>query len=270
VRRLGGKRVLITGAAQGIGRALAARFAAAGARLVLTDLRALEVEGVAAALRDSGAETAAYPLDVTDPASIERARAAVHDELGPIDVLVNNAGVVFGGPFLDVPLARHEATYRVNLLGLAAVTHCFLPDLISRPEGHLVNLASASGLIGLPFGSTYASSKWGVIGLSDSVRLELKLLGHKHVAVTVICPSYVGTGLFEGAIPPRMTRLLSADRVAALTIAAILRNRPYVLTPGLVKLTPVLRGVLPARWFDAVSGLFGATSSMRHWRGRRN
>ncbi len=262
------KRVLITGGAQGIGLALARRLAADGARVLLTDIDEAALERAAAELAGAGARVGTYRADVTELESVTALREQVHTDAGPIDVLVNNAGVVFGGAFLDVALERHVMTYRVNTLGLVAMTHAFLPDLIAQPEGHLVNVASASGLIGLPYGSTYASSKWSVIGFSESIRLELEMLGHRHVGVTTLCPSYVSTGLFDGAKPPRTTRFVTPEKLAARTVAAIKGNRPFVLTPWLVKLTPILKGVLPRRLFDSISGLLGATSSMQHWQGR--
>jgi all-trans-retinol dehydrogenase (NAD+) len=176
--------------------------------------------------------------------------------------------VVHGGPFIDVPLERHIQTYGVNTLGLVAMTHAFLPDLIASSEGHLVNISSASGFIGLPFGATYASSKWSVIGFSESLRLELDTLGHRHVGVTTVCPSYVSTGLFDGARPPLTTRFVTPEKIAALTVAAIKSNRAFVLTPWLVKLTPLLKGILPRRLFDMVTGLLGATGGMQDWKGR--
>ncbi len=261
------KRVLITGSGRGIGRALALRFAAAGAEIVVSDVDPVAVDAVVTELRAAGRKAIGVELDVTDPASIDAARRRVHAEAGPIDVLVNNAGTVHGGPFLDVPLERHLLTYRINVDGVVAVTHAFLPDLVAGDGGHLVNIASASGFIGLPYGSTYASSKWAVIGLSDSLRVELGLLGHRHVGVTAVCPSYVDTGLFEGARPPTATRMLTPERLAELTLRAVLRNRPYVRTPWLVKFTPPLKALLPASWFDAVSRMLGATRSMTGWSG---
>jgi short-subunit dehydrogenase len=268
MRNLADKRVLVTGGASGLGLAIARRFAAAGARLVLADINAEALEAAAAGLVHDGGRAATCPMDVGAPESVAAARDRILREGGPIDVLVNNAGVVFGGRFTDVPLERHLDTYRVNLVGAVIVTRAFLSDLVARPEGHLVNIASASGLIPLPYAATYASSKWGLIGFSDSIRVELALDGHRHVGVTTVCPSYVTTGLFAGARPPITTRALDPDAVAVLVVRAVQRNRPFVMTPWIVRITPALKGLLPARIFDAVAGLLGATTSMRGWRGR--
>ena len=268
MRELRGKRVLITGGAQGIGLTLAKRFAAAGSEVVLTDIREELLEPAVQSLGETSAPARAYPLDVTDAEAVLAFRDRLHADAGPLDVLVNNAGVVFGGAFLDVPLEKHLATYRVNVDGVVALTHAFLPDLISRPDAHVVNIASASGLIGLPFGTTYASSKWAAIGFSESLRLELEEQGHRHVHVTTACPSYVSTGLFDGVKPPFLTRLLTPDRLADQVMRAVRRNRLWVLTPWLVRVTPPLKGILPTRWFDRISGLLGVYAGMSHWRGR--
>jgi all-trans-retinol dehydrogenase (NAD+) len=258
VQSLAGKLVLITGSAAGIGKAIARAFAARGAQLLLVDLNDAQLQATAADLATSGAKVRTYRLDVTDIPGVLALRDRIHQEVGPIDVLVNNAGLVFGGPFLDVPLDRHLTTYRVNVLGLVAMT---------RPDAHLVNTASASGYVGLPMGATYASSKWAVIGFSESMELELRELGHTHVHVTALCPSYVSTGLFDGAKPPAMTRMLTADRVADKLVQAVLGNRRTVRVPWLVAVTPLLKGVLPFRLFYAVAALLGVTTSMTQWKG---
>ena len=269
MQTLAGKRVLITGAASGIGKALAVRVAAERAALILVDVDEALLAETAAELAGQGARVQAHALDVTDLSRISGLGEVVHREGGPIDVLVNNAGVVFGGAFLDVPLERHLTTYRVNTLGLVAMTHAFLPDLVAGRDGHVVNVASASGLIGLPFGATYASSKWAVIGFSESLALELELQGHHHVHVTAVCPSYVATGLFEGAKAPRTTRLLTSERVAELTVRAVLRNAPVVRAPWLAQVTPLMKGVMPQRLFYRMAALLGVNTSMLEWRGRR-
>ena len=269
MQTLRGKRALVTGGASGIGKAIAERLAAAGAEIVLVDVNESLLRETAAALERSGARVRSYVLDVTDASRITGLRDEVHRDAGPIDVLVNNAGLVFGGGFLDVPLEKHLTTYRVNTLGLVAMTHAFLPDLLAGSDGHVVNIASASGYIGLPFGATYASSKWAVLGFSESLALELELQGHRHVHVTAICPSYVSTGLFDGAKAPLMTRLLTADRVAERTVRGVLRNKPFVRMPWLVPVTPILKALLPFRLFYRSAAWLGVNTSMMAWRGRK-
>jgi short-subunit dehydrogenase len=270
MRQLKGKRVLITGGAQGIGLALARGFGSSGARIILADLRGNLLDGAAKELRSGGIGVSTCLVDVTVPEAIAAARDRIHADGGPVDVLVNNAGVVFGGPFTEVPLDRHLMTLRVNTMGLVAMTHAFLPDLVSQPEGHLVNISSASGYISLPFGSTYASSKWSVIGFSDSIRRELEMLGHRHVHVTTVCPSYVSTGLFDGVRPPLFAPLLTPEKLAAQTLRAVRRNRKFLLTPWLVKLAPPLVAVLPTWLADRIAWGLRVSTSMVHWHGRES
>lgn len=268
MRTLGGKRVLITGAASGIGKALAGRLARERAQLLLVDVNEPLLETTASELSREGATVHTWRLDVTDIPAIRTLRDDVVRKGGPIDMLVNNAGVVFGGPFTQVPLEKHLLTYQVNVLGMVALTHAFLGDSIGRPEAHVVNVASASGFIGLPFGSTYASSKWAVIGFSESIRLELEMQEHRHVKVTTVCPSYVSTGLFDGAKAPAATRLLTADRLADKIVGAIQSDAIWVRTPWLVKVTPILKGVMPTRAFYVMAGMLGVNTSMVQWKGR--
>jgi len=268
VQTLRGKRALVTGAASGIGLAIAERLAAAGAEPLLVDRNEAGLREAAAKLAGAGGPVRTYTLDLTDASRIAGLREQIGRDGGPIDVLVNNAGLVYGGAFLDVPVEKHLTTYRVNTEGLVAMTHAFLPDLVAGRDGHIVNVASASAYIGLPFGATYASSKWAVLGFSESLALELELQGDGHVHVTTVCPSYVATGLFDGAKAPRMTRLLTADRVAELTVRAVLKNRPYVRTPWIVQTTPLLKALLPFRAFYRVAAWLGVNTSMMKWRGR--
>lgn len=164
------KRVLITGAGHGLGRELAKTFSQSGCEVIVTDRDADRVSDTVDGLRKSGACAFGYAMDVTRAPSIQDVHDRLHLERGPIDILVNNAGIVCGGTFENVPLERHKAIYEVNCLGPVTVTHALLPGLLARPESHIVNIASASALLPLPYAATYASSKWAVLGFSESLR----------------------------------------------------------------------------------------------------
>ena len=264
---LAGKRVLITGGAQGIGYEMAIKFAGRGAEIVIADIDEEKLAEATQKLSQRGCVVSGFQVDVTNPASIAALRAKVAAEAGPIDVLVNNAGVVFGGPFASTALDRHFKTYEVNILGLVAMTHAFIEDLVARPQAHLVNIASLAGFVAVPFGATYSSSKWAVIGFSESIRSELRAQGHEHVEVTIVCPSFIGTGMFEGAEAPKATQILEPDFVAEKVVQGVEHNSVYVKEPWLVKITPLLRGLLPMSLYDSISRLFGSDTSMAHWTG---
>lgn len=267
MRSLSDKLILITGGARGIGLAIARRLGRDGGRIVLTDLDGAELDRARASLQQDEVDCSVFTLDVTETEALPEFRQRLHDELGPVEVLVNNAGVVFGGPFLDLPLEKHLLTYRVNVDGVVAMSHHFLPDLIAAEEGHLVNISSASGLVALPWGSTYASSKWAVLGFTESIRQEMTELGHEHVGVTTVCPGYVDTGMFEGVRPPMLMPFLKPEQLVDTVRTAILKRQDLVLEPWLVKVTPLLKGILPRFLSDGLADLMGVTTGMKSWSG---
>ncbi|HSQ55827.1 MAG TPA: SDR family NAD(P)-dependent oxidoreductase, partial [Gemmata sp.] len=161
--RVAGSRVIVTGAAQGLGLAIATACSRAGASVILADINADALSEAVGKLKAAGCAATGHILDVTCREQIAEVRERILAENGPIDILVNNAGVAFGGPFHTVPLDRHLATVNVNLAGVLAMTHAFLPDLISRPAGHIVNIASAAAVVAMPLGTTYAATKWAVL-----------------------------------------------------------------------------------------------------------
>jgi short-subunit dehydrogenase len=261
--RVAGSRVLITGAGQGLGFAIASEFVRAGAQVILTDVNE---ERLAQAQNRLG-HAPGFALDVTSTVHVKEIRDRVNSEIGSIDILVNNAGVVFGGKFLDVPLDRHLATVAVNLLGVLAVTHAFLPDLIARPAGYIVNIASAAAVVALPMAASYAASKCAVLGFTDSLREELRELGHRNVGVTAVCPGYIATGLFDGAKPASLTRWLMPDEVANAVVRAVEREREFVMLPRSVRAMYGLCSGWPRSWYRAVCRTLGVSKSMAGWRG---
>ncbi|MBI3394567.1 MAG: SDR family NAD(P)-dependent oxidoreductase, partial [Spirochaetia bacterium] len=175
----------------------------------------------------------------------------------------------FGGSFSERSLSEHFLTYSVNTNGVVAVTHAFYSDLLKRPEAHIVFIASASGYIGLPEGATYASSKWAVIGFGESIRLELQHEKKTHMKVTIVCPSYIDTGMFSGVKAPLVAPLLQPVYTAEQIVNAVRINRPYVNLPWIVNWIQFFRGILPLSWFDFFMRVLGVTGSMTHWTGRQ-
>lgn len=248
--QISGRRILITGAAHGMGRLMAERLSAEGAALVLADIDGVALEDVASGLPDA----VGYVCDVRDRASI----ATLRDAAGGIDVLINNAGVVSTGAYLDIPQDADERMLGVNVEGVHWVTKAFLPDLIASEDGHLVMMASIASIVGVPYQALYSASKWFVAGLGESIRQELHVEGHRHVNVTIVHPSIVATTFYsKGTQAPYLLPILKPERVVDRIIDGIKRNRHYVREPLLVKTVPLLRGLLPSRAADAVSRLLG-------------
>jgi all-trans-retinol dehydrogenase (NAD+) len=267
-----GAIVLITGAAMGMGLLYARRAAAEGAAsLVLWDVDGEELARVVPELEASGVAVHAVRVDVSDLDEIRDAAARVIAEVGVPTVLINNAGVVRSAWFWEQDSARDtELTMRVNALAPMHIAREFLPGMIaSGRECRILNIASAAGTLSNPRMAVYAASKWAMIGWSDSLRLELEKAGHRAVKVTTFAPSYIRTGMFEGARGPLLTPLMTPEYAVRRAWSAMLVGRPMLLLPWSVNLSKVMRGVLPTRVWDTVGGhWFGVYRSMDEFKGR--
>ncbi len=194
-----GKWVAITGAGSGIGRATALRFARAGARLALADLRDEALPAVAAQARALGApEVRHQHVDVSSSESVAAWAAALRDQgLPAVDVLINNAGVGLSGGILDTTLDDWKWVMSINVFGVIHGCHHFAPAMVARGQGgHIVNIASLAGLWASPQLGAYATSKFAVVGYSEALREELR--PHR-IAVTTICPGIVATSIVDNS-----------------------------------------------------------------------
>ena len=270
-----GSRFLITGAAMGMGRLYAERAVAEGASVVvLWDVNTKALDQTArelAKIAPAGVVVDGMVVDLSKREAIEKAAARVIASHGGVDVLINNAGIVRGGVFWQHDNAAHtEATMMVNTVAPMVATHEFLPGMMtSGRECRIVNIASAAGLIANPKMSVYAASKWALIGWGDSVRLELAREGHKNVKLTTVMPSYISTGMFDGARGPLMTPLMKPDYVVERVWKAMHSGKPMLMLPWTVHLSKFLKGVLPQRAFDVIADkVFHVYSSMDNFRGR--
>ncbi|MDP9982897.1 short-subunit dehydrogenase [Pseudarthrobacter oxydans] len=264
--------VLVTGAAMGMGRLYALRAAREGAGVViLWDVDTDGLAKTAAEVTALGARAVVRRVDLADRAAIADAAEACREE-GPLTLLVNNAGIVRGALFWEHRPERDIAlTMEINALAPMYVTHAFLPGMMGdagRPR-RILNIASAAGTVSNPRMSVYAASKWAVIGWSDSLRLELEQQGFGHLAVTTFCPSYISTGMFDGARGPLLTPLMTPEDAVDRAWRATAAGRPQLVAPATAQLGKVLRGLLPVRAWDFVGGkVFGIYSTMDKFTGR--
>lgn len=271
-----GSRFLITGAAMGMGRLYAERAVAEGAEtVILWDINKEALAETTKALRvkaDNRQEIVPMLVDIAERTAIEKAAANVVENHGGVDVIINNAGVVRGTYFWEHENQRDtEFIMKINALAPMFITHDFLSGMIAgkRPS-RIVNIASAAGTLSNPKMSVYASSKWALIGWSDSVRLELKQQHVDHVKVTTVCPSYISTGMFEGVKGPLMTPIMKPEYVVERVWKAMRAGKPMLMLPWTVHLSKVLKGILPQRWFDAIAGnVFGVYNTMDEFTGRK-
>jgi len=276
VKSVEGKNVLITGAAMGMGRLFAERaIAEHAAAVVLLDVDESSLNATLeelAARGDDTSEVTGYIVDVSDADAVADTAAAVLEEVGRIDVLVNNAGVVRGNHyFWETDLERDaKFTIDVNTLAPMYVAHAFLPAMIAASDDcRLLNLASAAGFTPNPRMAVYAASKWAVIGWSDSVRLELKQAGHDHVKVTTVCPYYTRTGMFDGASSAPLLPILEPDEVVDEAWKAMLAGRSFVVLPKTVMLSEMLKGVVPVDVRDFIADrVIGVYHTMDDFTGR--
>ena len=269
------KCAVVTGGAMGIGLATAKRLIAEGCQVTLWDLNGPALEDAKKALENLGGQVFAHVCDVTDKARVyELAKKAVAD-MGKVDILVNNAGYVMGGDFIEQPDEVWEKTIAVNLTSFIYTIKAFLPGMYERDCGHVVNISSASALVGVPDLAMYCATKWAVWGLTESLRFEAWERDKKGVRWSSIHPCYIAKGMFEGAKLRGISNLLAPllkdhDVVAeAIVESALKMGRYSPKRPRTLRSMVLLRGLVPDELYQWLLDLLGVTGSMKHWVGRK-
>lgn len=249
-----GSTILITGGNSGIGKEVAAKVLALGAKTVgLWGTDQYKVNSTLEEFRQKGYKTYGYAADISDTQKVLETAAKVIEEIGLPDILINNAGIVAGKLFWEHSYAEIEKIIGTNVTGTMTVTRAFLPSILKRGYGHILNNSSAVGIIPNPRMSVYASSKWAMLGWSESLRLELEAVS-RDFHVTTVTTSYVDTGMFENVKAPLLTPILKVDYVAESIVKAIQKNKSIVRLPFSTNFLPLLRGLLPTRMFDFLIG----------------
>lgn len=262
------KKVLITGGASGIGLLMGELLLERGAsHLIIWDINQASLDERQQTLSSRGFRVHTYRVDVSNEAQLKAQFEALTRELGAVDILINNAGIIVGKSFKDHSFDEIERTMNINALSLMKIAHLFLPAMTKQREGHIINIASAAGMVSNPNMSVYAASKWAVIGWSDSLRLEMER-DQTGVSVTTVTPYYINTGMFAGVKSP-IIPILDSHYTAAKIVRAIERNQIILRLPVILYFLPLLKAIMPTRLFDLVVGKwFGVYRSMDHFKGR--
>ena len=238
MQKITGKNAIITGAGRGIGRATAIAFAKEGIHVGLIGKTAANLEKVAEELREYGVNVSLAAADVSDNASVIAAVDHVKSELGPIDILINNAGIGKFGKFLELSPEEFKHIIDVNLMGMYYVTRAVLPEMIERQTGDIINISSTAGQKGAPVTSAYSASKFGVLGLTESLMLEVR----KHnIRVSALTPSTVATDLAfeENLTDGNPDKVIQPEDLAEMMVAQLkLHPRVLLKSAGLWSTNP--------------------------------
>jgi NADP-dependent 3-hydroxy acid dehydrogenase YdfG len=246
-RSLAGQVVAITGGGRGIGRATAAALIVQGARVAIGDIDAPLAERTA---QELGGGTIGLPLDVTERASFEAFLRAVETRLGPLDVLINNAGIMPVGPFVEETDATARRLVDINLHGVIIGSKLALSRFLPRGRGHLVNIASTAGKAGFPGGATYCATKHAVVGLSEAIRAEVR---GTEIGVSIVMPVGVNTELYSGLKSARGIKTAEPEDVANAIVEALQTGRVDVFVPRSVGRLLRLTSLVGRRVSDAVT-----------------
>jgi short-subunit dehydrogenase len=246
-----GKTAVVTGAASGIGRAIALELAREGARLYLLDVEQAGVEATADEARRLGVQASARRCDVSDPAQITACVQFVLAQWNGVDILVNNAGLTYYGRTVHMTAENWNRLLAVNLHAPIQFTRELLPSMLKTRDAHVLNVASVCGLVGLARVAAYTTTKFGLVGFSESLRHECGRMG---LGVTALCPGLVDTNLFtsaprgkdlkESKLPPRWT-LITPEAVARRAIRAISRNEHLVVMQPMSRLMHLAKRFVP-------------------------
>ncbi|MFP7479133.1 3-ketoacyl-ACP reductase [Terribacillus saccharophilus] len=233
---LQGKRAIITGGGRGIGKAIAEALAAEGVHIGLIGRTEEHVKAVADSINE--VKTAYAAADVSNLEDVSAAVNKVKEELGGIDILINNAGIAKFGGFMDLDPEEWKHIIDVNLMGVYNVTRALLPDLIEQKSGDIINISSTAGQKGAPATSAYSASKFGVLGLTESLAMEVR----KHnIRVTALTPSTVATDLaYENKLTDgNPEKVMQSEDIAEFVVAQLkLNSRTFIKSAGLWSTNP--------------------------------
>lgn len=262
------KIALITGGAAGIGKLMGQSLLQLGIdTLIIWDINETNLNNTKNEFIQLGYKVDAFKVDVSSTQQIIDNAKLVIEKYNSVDILINNAGIVVGKFFLEHTHQEMDKTMQVNTNALMHITKEFLPGMLLKNQGHIINIASAAGMVSNPKLSVYVASKFAVIGWSDSLRIELEN-EKSAIKVTTVTPFYISTGMFDG-VKSDFIPMVTPEKAVQKIIDGIQRNKKYVRMPGIVYWVPFVKGLLPEAWFTIVVGKWlGMHRTMNEFKGR--
>jgi len=264
-KSLSGHIALVTGGASGIGRLIAHKLAKLGAIVIIWDVNEQGgQEAVEAIIRDGGIAFS-YAVDLGSREAIYVAAQRLQAEIGDVTLLINNAGIVFGKTLIQSKDEDILKTFDVNILAHFWTIKAFLPNMIARNKGHIVNIASMAGFCGTSRLVDYCASKFAAVGLDEALRAELHDLNlSDRIKTTLICPYYINTGMFAG-VRSKVAPILDPEYVARETVIAIRTQKELVILPWWLSIFVNLKYFLPTSGHTYMARAFGFSNSMENF-----
>jgi len=266
--KIQGQTVLITGGCSGIGKIMGRMCLEKGAaRLIIWDINEGAIEATMKELSALGV-VYGHKADISSTESIDKAYADTKASCGEVDILINCAGIITNNKtFAEQTDADINRTIDIDTKGAMFVTLRYIKDMKARGKGHICNITSAAGMLSMPKMSLYVAAKWGALGWSDSVRIELQR-EKSPLRVTTVAPYFINTGMFDGI--RSFFKILKPEDVARRTIRAIERDSRFLGMPFTWHFIRLMQGLLPVRWIDFIFGdLCGLYTVMDHFTGRK-
>jgi len=269
------KLILITGGVSGIGQLMAFAFAEKHAKVIVWDINDNAIKEMENTARAKNIFIRGMVCDVSDRNSVYSQAQKLTAEFGPLDVLVNNAGIVskkgenvVGPAFLGVSDENIIKLMNINTLSLFWTSKAFLPSMIERNGGHIVTISSAAGIIGVKGLADYCAAKFAAFGFDESLRMELRRM-KSAIKTTVVCPFFINTGMFDGVKTrfPLFLPILKKEYVVKKIVKAVLKNKKRLIMPRFVYSVYLLR-LLPPAMMDLIADFFGISHAMDDFRGR--
>jgi len=274
LKSIAGQVVLITGGGSGLGRYMVINCLEAGATVISVDIRKELLGTLEKELKEMNlpGKLFTYVCDISSRNAVYQLGSQVEREVGPVDILINNAGIIIGKPLLHQKVVEIQRTMDVNCISNFWTIKAFVPGMVNRQRGHVVTISSTAGMIGAPLMSDYCTSKFATVGLTESLRAELNKMGAGNVKTSLVCLGFMNTGMFEGFQQTSWTKILVPHLDPSQTAAEIIRcvrlNDLLIILPSSFYAFLFVRAILPTSWSDKMGIFSGLLNVMDKFKGR--